>query len=120
MVKIGLTRRLDPEDRVRELGDASVPFRFDTHALIYSDDAPALETALHNEFDAHRVNVANYRKEFFRVELEDVEKAVQRLAPNANFFRDREAQEYRETLARRQDEAARLRAKAANEFPAEI
>lgn len=101
MVKIGLTRRLDPADRVLELGDASVPFRFDTHAIIYSDDAVALEGALHREFDAVRVNAQNYRKEFFRVGIETVEEAVGRLAPGAPFFRDIEAQEYRETLAKR-------------------
>ena len=80
VVKIGLTRRLDPEDRVRELGDASVPFVFDTHALIYSDDAPALEAALHAEFGGRRVNASNMRKEFFRLGLEEVEEAVDRLA----------------------------------------
>ncbi|MET3648928.1 DUF4041 domain-containing protein [Phyllobacterium ifriqiyense] len=101
VVKIGLTRRLDPADRVRELGDASVPFIFDTHAIIYSDDAPALEYALHNEFEAVRVNAQNYRKEFFRASLEEVEAAVKRLAPDAPFFKDVEAQDYRETLARR-------------------
>lgn len=101
VVKIGLTRRLDPEDRIRELGDASVPFLFDTHAIIYSDDAPALERALHSEFEAVRVNAQNYRKEFFRASLDAVETAVRRLAPAASFFRDIEAQEYRETLARR-------------------
>ncbi|WP_244493713.1 DUF4041 domain-containing protein [Aureimonas sp. AU4] len=101
VVKIGLTRRLDPLDRVRELGDASVPFVFDTHAIIYSDDAPTLERALHTEFDATRINAQNYRKEFFRAEIDDVEKAVARLAPGAPFFRDVEAQEYRETLSRR-------------------
>lgn len=101
VVKIGLTRRLDPLDRVRELGDASVPFVFDTHAIIYSDNAPALERALHAEFEAVRINTQNYRKEFFRVGLDDVEAAVKRLAPAAPFFRDIEAQEYRETLARR-------------------
>lgn len=101
IVKIGLTRRLDPSDRVRELGDASVPFVFDTHAIIYSDDAPALERALHTEFEPVRVNAQNYRKEFFRAKLDDVETAVKRLAPDAPFFKDVEAQEYRETLARR-------------------
>lgn len=101
VVKIGLTRRLDPVDRVTELGDASVPFVFDTHAIIYSDDAPALERALHVEFDAARINTRNYRKEFFRVSIEEVEAAVTRLAPSAPFFKDVEAQEYRETLARR-------------------
>lgn len=101
VVKIGLTRRLDPADRVRELGDASVPFIFDTHAIIYSDDAPALERALHAEFEAVRVNAQNYRKEFFRAKLDDVEAAVARLAPGAPFFKDVEAQDYRETLAKR-------------------
>lgn len=101
VVKIGLTRRLDPLDRVRELGDASVPFIFDTHAIIYSDNAPALERALHAEFEAVRINTQNFRKEFFRVGLDDVEAAVKRLAPAAPFFKDIEAQEYRETLARR-------------------
>jgi hypothetical protein len=101
IVKIGLTRRLDPYDRVKELGDASVPFGFDTHAMIYSDEAPKLEAALHNEFSERRTNMANQRKEFFRVDLEEVEEAVQRLAPEADFLRNREAQEWHETLARR-------------------
>ncbi|MBM6594104.1 DUF4041 domain-containing protein [Microvirga sp. BT291] len=102
VIKIGLTRRLDPADRVRELGDASVPFTFDTHAIIYSEDAPALERALHNEFEKTRVNAQNNRKEFFRASIDKVEEAVRRLAPDAAFFKDIEAQEYRETLARRQ------------------
>lgn len=91
VVKIGLTRRLDPDDRVRELGDASVPFSFDTHAMIYSDEAPALEAALHREFADRRINTTNFRKEFFRVGLEEVEEAVKRLAPSASFFADRNA-----------------------------
>lgn len=101
VVKIGLTRRLEPDDRVRELGDASVPFTFDTHAMIYSDEAPALEAALHRDFDERRVNASNMRKEFFRVSLEEVEEAVKRLSPDAEFFKDREAQEWHETLLRR-------------------
>lgn len=101
VVKIGLTRRLDPDDRVRELGDASVPFGFDVHAMIYSDEAPALENALHREFAERRINVTNLRKEFFRVSLDEVQEAVRRLAPTASFFKDREAQEWHETLARR-------------------
>ncbi len=101
VVKIGLTRRLDPDDRVRELGDASVPFAFDIHAMIYSDEAPALENALHREFADRRINATNFRKEFFRVQLDEVEEAVRRLAPSASFFKDREAQEWHETLARR-------------------
>jgi hypothetical protein len=105
-VKIGLTRRLEPADRVRELGDASVPFLFDTHAMIYSEEAPTLERALHNTFAAQRVNATNFRKEFFRVSIDEVEEAVKRLAPNAAFFRDIEAQEYRETMALRNSQLA--------------
>ncbi|MBB4349428.1 DUF4041 domain-containing protein [Aliirhizobium cellulosilyticum] len=120
VVKIGLTRRLDPADRVRELGDASVPFIFDTHAIIYSDDAPALERALHNEFQKTRINAQNFRKEFFRVSIDEVENAVQRLAPGAPFFKDVEAQEYRETLARRNAMLAAIEPPELVAFPASI
>lgn len=74
--KIGMTRRLDPLDRVKELGDASVPFAFDIHAIIFADDAPAMETALHREFSRHRVNAVNFRKEFFKVDLQKIRDAV--------------------------------------------
>lgn len=117
VVKIGLTRRLDPSDRVRELGDASVPFKFDTHAIIYSDDAPTLEHALHAEFEPVRINAQNYRKEFFRAKLDDVEAAVKRLAPDAPFFKDVEAQEYRETLARRNAALLGLETQSIHTFP---
>lgn len=120
VVKIGLTRRLDPLDRVRELGDASVPFTFDTHAIIYSDDAPALERALHAEFEETRINAQNMRKEFFRASIEQVEVAVQRLAPQANFFRDVEAQEYRETLSRRQQQLEAEAVEESTVFPHEL
>lgn len=120
IVKIGLTRRLDPDDRVRELGDASVPFIFDTHAMIYSDDAPALESALHAEFHNRRVNAANLRKEFFRVGLDEVESAVKRLAPKASFFKDREAQDYHETIARRRVEAEKVSTELDSELPSSI
>lgn len=119
VVKIGLTRRLDPDDRVRELGDASVPFGFDVHAMIYSDEAPALEFALHREFAPRRINMMNYRKEFFRISLTDVEEAVKRLAPTASFFKDREAQEWHETLARR-NQALQDMQTPASLFPAAI
>ena len=120
IVKIGMTRRLDPNDRVRELGDASVPFTFDTHAIIYSDDAPALESGLHTEFHERRVNAANLRKEFFSIELDEVERAVQRLAPQASFFKDREAQDYHETIARRRAEAESVAAAEDGRFPQSI
>jgi hypothetical protein len=119
-VKIGLTRRLDPADRIRELGDASVPFLFDTHAMIYSDDAPKLERALHVAFADQRVNATNMRKEFFRVSIEDVEVAVKRLAPGAPFFRDIEAQEYHETMALRNAHLAQQTGSEALAFPSSL
>lgn len=98
--KIGMTRRLEPEDRVNELGDASVPFKFDIHAMIASDDAPALENKLHEIFKTKSVNRVNYRKEFFRVTLDEIEQAV-RECTNADivFTKIAEAREYKETQA---------------------
>ena len=74
--KIGMTRRLEPMDRVDELGDASVPFRFDVHALVFSDNAPALEAKLHSHFAAGRLNKVNGRKEFFRADLKEIEAVI--------------------------------------------
>lgn len=74
--KIGMTRRLEPMDRVDELGDASVPFRFDVHALVFSDDAPRLEAKLHAHFAAGRLNKVNGRKEFFRADLAEIEAVI--------------------------------------------
>jgi hypothetical protein len=102
------------------LGDASVPFLFDTHAMIYSEDAPALERGLHSAFAAQRVNATNMRKEFFRVSIEDVEAAVKRLAPGAAFFRDIEAQEYQETLSLRNAQLTKQIVAAELAFPDSI
>lgn len=96
--KIGMTRRLDPMDRVRELGDASVPFSFDVHALIFSENAPELEATLHKEFDAQRVNMVNARREFFKVKLSDVRDVAERYGAKVDFTMIAEAEEYRETL----------------------
>ena len=74
--KIGMTRRLDPMDRVRELGDASVPFPFEVHYMIYTDDAPKLEAELHQRFAEFKMNSDNYRKEFFKVPIEDIEAVL--------------------------------------------
>lgn len=74
--KIGMTRRLDPQDRIDELGDASVPFNFDVHAMIFTDDAPALEAALHNAFAAKKVNLVNHRREFFNVTLDEIKQVI--------------------------------------------
>lgn len=96
--KIGLTRRLEPEIRVRELGDASVPFSFDIHAMIYSDDAPSLEKKLHNIFDDKRVNLANTRKEYFKVSIEDIKDAVYEIDNEVDFISTTESREYFETM----------------------
>lgn len=97
--KIGMTRRLEPIDRVKELGDASVPFQFDVHAMIYSDEAPTLENELHKAFTNKKVNMLNYRKEFFNVTIDEIESKVKEIGLDAEFSRLPEAMEYRETLA---------------------
>lgn len=97
--KIGMTRRLDPYDRVLELGDASVPFRFDVHAIIYSEDAPTLENKLHRIFNERRVNRVNERKEFFRVSLDEIAKAVLENHGEIEFVHVPEAPEYRKTVS---------------------
>lgn len=99
VIKIGMTRRLIPEDRVKELGDASVPFAFDVHAMIRSDDAPTLERMLHQEFDDARINKVNYRKEFFRVPLERVRRLATEKGLEVTFTMAAAAREYRETVA---------------------
>lgn len=99
LYKIGLTRRLDPTERVWELSSAAVPFDFDIHAMIYSEDAPALETALHRYFAHKAVNRVNPRKEFFRVSLEEIQEAVAQLHGVITFVTVPEAEDYRKTLA---------------------
>lgn len=98
--KIGMTRRLEPLDRVKELGDASVPFSFDVHAMIYSDDAPTLEKELHAKFNLQSVNKINPRKEFFRTTIAEIKQAVENNGiAEAHWTMKAEASEYRETLA---------------------
>lgn len=96
--KIGMTRRLDPEDRIRELGDASVPFEFDIHAMIFSDDAPTLEKALHRHFLRQQMNKVNPRKEFFRLSIEQIQKELEELQIKAQWTLVAAAHDYRETL----------------------
>ncbi len=97
--KIGMTRRLDPMERVDELGDASVPFDFDVHAMIFSDNAPALEAALHNAFDDKKVNMVNKRREFFNVTLDEIENVVKKnYDKTVDFVRIPQAEQYRESL----------------------
>lgn len=96
--KIGMTRRLEPLDRVRELGDASVPFEFDVHAMIYSEDAPALERQLHKQFLKNQLNKINPRKEFFRLNLSDLKSHLETIGINCKWTLLAEAKQYRETL----------------------
>ncbi len=97
--KIGMTRRLEPMDRVNELGDASVPFNFDVHAMIFSNDAPALENALHHAFEDRRVNMINNRREFFNVTLEEIEQVVKEnfKERTVEFTHVPEAEQFRES-----------------------
>jgi hypothetical protein len=97
--KIGMTRRLDPSDRVDELGDASVPFKFDIHAMIFSDDAPKLEAALHNAFADRKLNFVNQRREFFNVTLDEIKKVVkENFDKSVEFIDTPPAEQYRESL----------------------
>ncbi|CZT57453.1 DUF4041 domain-containing protein [Solibaculum mannosilyticum] len=100
--KIGMTRRLDPMDRVDELGDASVPFNFDVHAMIFSDDAPKLEAALHRAFEDRKVNMVNTRREFFHVTLDEIKAVVKaNYDKTAEFIETAEAEQYRISMKMR-------------------
>ena len=97
--KIGMTRRMEPQERIDELGSASVPFSFDVHSFIFSQDAPALETAIHHRLNDKRVNKVNLRKEFFDVTLDELEALVFELEPSAEFNRTMAAEQYRQSLS---------------------
>ncbi|NBI72373.1 DUF4041 domain-containing protein [Clostridiaceae bacterium] len=97
--KIGMTRRLDPQDRVDELGDASVPFNFDVHAMIFSDDAPALEAALHRAFENRKLNMVNQRREFFNVTLDEIKEVIKKnFDKTVEFIDVPDAEQYRISL----------------------
>lgn len=96
--KVGMTRRLDPQDRVDELSCASVPFIFDVHSFIFSDNAVALEKKIHTALEPYRVNKENKRKEFFRVSIDEIEKLICEIDPTANFTRTMIARDYRASL----------------------
>lgn len=104
--KIGLTRRLEPMDRVKELGSASVPFEFDVHAMIFSDDAPKLENILHRHFRKQEINKVNSRKEFFRVSLSEIEQVVkENYNATVQFTELAKAEQYRESLRIQEQES---------------
>lgn len=97
--KIGMTRRLEPLDRINELGDASVPFSFDIHALIFSENAPALEAKVHSHFSGTRINKLNNRKEFFRADIYEIEKVIKENYDKVvDVVKDAPAEQYRESL----------------------
>ncbi len=102
--KVGMTRRLEPQERIKELGDASVPFPFDIHAMIYSENAPDLEGALHELLEERRINLVNPRKEFFRVPLGELDDFAKKRGLKVEFTMLAEAKEYRETMSMRAQE----------------
>jgi Domain of unknown function (DUF4041)/Meiotically up-regulated gene 113 len=110
--KIGMTRRLDPQDRVDELGSASVPFRFDVHAIIHSDDAPGLEQKLHLALEPHRINLVNHRKEYFRVPLEKIVDLVAQHHGAIQITKAADAAEFRKSLSIRAEREAMVAGKA--------
>ncbi len=97
--KVGMTRRLEPLDRIKELGDASVPFSFDVHSMILSEDAPTLERELHKKFLRMQMNKVNPRKEFFKITLKEIREEIEKMNINAKWTMTAEAREYRESLA---------------------
>jgi hypothetical protein len=98
VLKIGMTRRLDPMERIYELGDASVPFEFDVHAMIFSEDAPDLEKKLHSHFTEKRTNQVNIRKEFFNISISEIEKVCSEMKLKVELTKAAEAREYYQTL----------------------
>lgn len=97
--KIGMTRRLNPQERIDELGSTSVPFKFDVHSFIFSQDAVALESSMHERLNNQRVNKVNLRKEFFNVSIDELERIVNELDPTAEFNKTMLAEEYRQSLS---------------------
>jgi hypothetical protein len=119
--KVGMTRRADPQERIDELGDASVPFTFDVHAFIYTDDAPTFEKTLHSELDAFRVNLVNNRKEFFKIDLVTIQNIVRAKFKEVEFNLTAEAREYMETCALRAiKENKNMDTDIRSKFPKEI
>jgi DNA repair exonuclease SbcCD ATPase subunit len=107
LIKIGMTRRLDPLDRIRELSDASVPFNYDVHALFFSNDAVGIETAMHNRLSDKRLNLVNLKREFFQATALEAKQHLSELAGDLLTFNDLpEALEYRQSVERRKPAAA--------------
>lgn len=118
--KIGMTRRLDPDERVKELGDASVPFGFDVHAMIFTENAPELEGQLHKAFEDRRMNRVNTRREFFKVGLSEIRTKVEELVPQAEFVETVEARQFRESESLRAQREDNVSQDVHPTFPASI
>jgi hypothetical protein len=101
--KIGMTRRLNPQEKVNELGDVSVPFAFEVHAMIRSDNAPELESYFHNQLDKKRLNLVNTRKEFFAVTLREIEELTKRKGMMIEFTKLADAREFRESIEKKKE-----------------
>jgi hypothetical protein len=118
--KIGMTRRLEPMDRIYELSGAAVPFPYDLHAMLYSDDAPGLEHEMHRLFQDRRLNRVNARREFFQdVSLHEIDQFVRNKGLSAQFLQIPEAREYRQTLAMR-EQGRKATTEAVKRFPDEL
>ena len=94
-----MTRRINPQDRVNELGDASVPFKFDVHSFIFSENAVSLEANIHKRLNSKRVNKVNSRKEFFYSSIDELEQLVNELEPTAEFNKTMMATEFRQSIS---------------------
>ena len=104
--KIGMTRRLEPLDRIRELGDASVPFPFDVHMVISCHDAPALENAIHHALHKKRLNRVNPRKEYFRTDIDTIVHVIrEHRGCEVEYVADAEAMEYNQSLSMSEEDA---------------
>ncbi|WP_298880483.1 DUF4041 domain-containing protein [uncultured Polaribacter sp.] len=118
--KIGMTRRLEPIERVYELSGASVPFKYDIHGMVYSENAPALENKLHKKFNKQRVNKANNRKEFFNITIDEIEKEIYKIDNSIELIKTSEARQYRETLLMKKKEQKTEIEDIFNKYPDEI
>lgn len=119
--KIGMTRRMEPSDRVRELSGASVPFSYDIHAMMFSENAPDLENKLHKKFSLNRLNLVNTRKEFFKVNLKDIENFAHENGSNIEFTKLAEARDYRQTCIIRNTKTREdIENELASNFPANL
>lgn len=109
MYKVGMTRSPNPDEYIKQLGDEAVPFHFDVHALIYSDNAEALVNELHQAFAPKRVNLVNMKSDFYQISLHEIERIVRMYDADAEIFQASEAGEYNRSMAMQQEETPKDR-----------